>query len=442
MNYFDVITKYLPKAVDEYFAADSKTAILENGNKYIDVSFNEAGYVKIADFLLDGLSNYYKTQEEPRPDPAAGYAAYAGNLGSGERDGFDIGGTTVRWEIFKLQWLRGRQFRIDHISNEETGKVATGGLIEQFHRLKVIPEVDACRFGAIADSASVSLGNLITETIGTDITTSNVLSKYFAARKWLVEHEVPEDDLVWFMNPEIYTMIMNSSELTRFITQDDYKSEAGLTFKVAKLNGTPIIEVPSSRFFTNVAVTRNGFEASAASKQINYMICSKRCIVPIRKIEYQKLYDEEAAGIAGFYGTMMNYLLYHGVVIPRNKLVGTFVSVGQAGTALKVTNLLSVDVRAGSVANSWILKAYFTAPSGLRGTVVFAEAEYDDDDVGQEHPLNPFTVGQAVTIDGSTVKVAALDAQNSDTASAKYFFALVDYRGVCIATTTAEVAVN
>ena len=439
MNYFEVITKYLPTAVDEYFAQDSKSAILENGNKYIDVNFTEAGYVKIADFLLDGLSDYYKTQEEPRPASPAGYAAYAGNLGSGERDGFDIGGTTVRWEIFKLQWCRGRQFRIDHISNEESGKIVTGGLIEQFHRLKVIPEVDACRFSTIADSASASLGNLVTETIGTDITAANVLSKFFAARKWLVEHEVPEEELVWFMNPEVYTMVMNSSELTRFITQEDYKSDAGLTFKVAKLNGVPIIEVPSSRFFNKIAVTRNGFEAGANSQRINYMICSKRCVVPVRKIEYTKLYDETMAGLAGFYGTMMNYLLYHGVVIPRNKLVGTFVSVGAAGTGNANTNVLSVDVRPGAVTNAWKLNAYFTQPSGLRGTVVLSIS-------------NVFTVGQTVTITGDTdsdgnieaneIYELPLDGQVVDATNSAYYFALVDYRGVCIAKTASTVTVT
>lgn len=427
MNYFEPITKFLSKAVDKYFVRDSQSVILEHGNKFIDVNFDEAGYVKIADFLLDGLSNYYRTQEQPNTtSDLAGYgsgytyadhAAYANNNGTGVRDGFAIGGTTVRWEIYKLQWCRGRQFRIDHISNEETGKIVTGGLIEDFHKYKVIPEVDACRFGFIADSASVSLGNLVTETVGTDITASNILSKFFDARKWLVEHEVPLEDIVWFMSPEVYTLIMNSSDLVKFITQEDYKNDNGLTFEVKKFNGVPIIEVVPSRFFTSVAVTENGFTGTSGSKAINYIICSKKCILPIRKIEYQKLYGEEQAGIAGFYGTMMNYLLYHGIVIPKNKLVGTYVSVGSAGTGLAKVNTLSVDIRAGSNTNGWRLKAYFTTPSALRGTVVYGDSA--------------FTVGSTVNIAESNV--AELDAENTDAVKTAYYFALVDYRGVVIA---------
>lgn len=430
MNYFETITKFLPEVVDEYFVEDSKTKILENGSKFIDVNFNEAGYVKIADILMDGMSNYYRTQEQLSTSELAGYssssygyqnyAAYAGNT-TGTRDGFAIGGVSLRWEIFKLQWCRGRQFRIDHISNEETAKVVTGHLVEQFHRLKVIPEVDACRFGMIADSASVSLGNLVSETVGTDITSSNILSKFFTMRTWLLEHEVSLEDLVWFMTPEIYAMLVNSSDLTKFITQGDYKSDEGLTLQVLKFNGVPIIEVPSSRFFTDVAVTENGFSTGANSKGINYILCSRKCIVPIRKIEYQKMYDETMAGIAGFYGTMFNYLLYHGVVIPRNKLVGCFVSVGAASSAK--TNILSIDSRSRA-SRYWLVKAYFTAPSGLRGQLVYQSSDL-------------FTVGSAVTIDGSTIKKLNLgeevDTGSTQVADVSVYFALVDYRGICIA---------
>lgn len=254
-------------------------------------------------------------------------------------------------------------------------------------------------------------------------------------RKWLVEHEVPLEDMVWFVSPEVYTLLMNSEKLVKFITQEDYRGDKGLTFEIKKFNGIPLIEVTPSRFFTKVRVTRNGFQASATSRAINYMMCSKKAVLPIRKIEYQKMYDENMAGIAGFYGTMFNYLLFHGVIIPRNKLVGTFVSVRPEGTALTKTNVLSIDARPGTVANSWKLKAYFTAPSGLRGTVVYAAG------TGNNNDENPFTVGSTVTI-GTGNTVAVLDAQVNDSANAKYFFALVDYRGICIATTNSLVSVN
>jgi len=435
---YDVITKFLPDAVDEYFVAESKTVILENGSKFIDVNFDEAGYVKIADFLLDGLSDYYKTQVEPRPASPAGYAAYAGNLGEGERDGFDIGGSDITWEIFKLQWCRGRQFRIDHIANEETGKLVTGGIIEKFHREKVIPEVDACRFSVIADAASISLGNLVTETVDPTsgdqyINEGNILSKFFAMRKYLVESEVPLEDLVWFVSPDVYAVLVNSEKLTKFITQSDYKSDSGLTIQVKKFNDVPIIEVPSSRFFTNVATTRNGYQAVSTSRGINYLMCSRKAVVPIRKIEHSKMYGEDMAGIAGFYGTMMNYLLYHGVVIPKNKAIAVYCSVG-ANLATAKTNILLVDLRAGADSGSTILKAFFTRPSALRGTVCYSATD-------------SFTVGSAVSdVDDSTDPSSnpvswSVGVQKTISQSTLYF-GLVDYRGICIAKSAAVTVVK
>lgn len=433
---YDVITKYLPDAVDEYFVAESKTVILEHGAKFIDINFNEAGYVKIADVLLDGLSDYYKTQVEPRPVSPAGYAAYAGNLGDGQRDGFDIGGTDVRWEIFKLQWCRGRQFRIDHIANEETGKIVTGGLIEKFHKEKVIPEVDACRFSTIAGAASATVGNLLeNEVPGTDITESNILAKFFAARKWLVENEVPLEELVWFLSPDVYEILVNSEKLTKFITQEDYRSENGLTLQIKKFNDIPIIEVPSSRFFTNVETTRNGFQAGSGSKAINHMMCSKKAVIPIRKLEVSKVYDEEMTGLAGFYGTIFNYLLYHGVVIPKNKMIGTYVSVGAANSAKAKTNVLLVDLQEGDVSGATKLRAHFTRPSALRGTVVYLA-------YASGSQANPFTVGSSVSNidDGGAISVAD-GSDFSVTADYYCWFALVDYRGICIATTTSIIKV-
>ncbi len=426
---YDVITKYLPDAVDEYFVAESKTIILEHGAKFIDVNFNEAGWVKIADFLLDGLSDYYKTQVQPRPGDPNGYAAYAGNLGSGERDGFDIGGTDVRWELFKLQWCRGRQFRIDHIANEETGKIVTGGLIEKFHKEKVIPEVDACRFSVIAGSASVTVGNLLQNQVpGTDIDESNILGEFFKARKWLVENEVPLEDLVWFMSPDIYEILVNSEKLTKFITQADYKSDEGLTIQIKKFNDVPIIEVPSSRFFTNVRTTRNGFEAQSTSRAINYIMCSKKAVIPIRKLEVSKMYSEDMAGLAGFYGMMFNYLLYHGVVIPKNKMVGTYVSTGAATSAASKTNVLLVDLQEGTASGATLLRAFFTRPAALRGTVVYGSSA--------------FTVGAVVENIDETDGPVSINIGDQFTAGSEVtalYFALVDYRGVCIATTTAAV---
>ena len=433
MNTFEVITKFLPQAVDKYFFEDSKTAILERGTKYIDVNFKEAGYVKIATILMDGLGDYYKTQSNSvdylspasaRPTAPSQYAAYAGNLGTGERDGFPIGGVDVKWELFRLQYVRGRQIRIDYIDNEETASVVIGNAVEEFNRTKVIPEVDAVRFSLIADKTAVSLGNRVVENIGAN----EIISKFNTAIQWLSDHEVSKEELVIFVRPEIMTLIRNTTELNKFITQGDFRSEAGINFTVDKYNGIPIDEVPLTRFYTDVLTTSNGYRPQASSKLINFMIVSTKATIPVRKLEVEKLYGPEQAGIVGYHGYLFNYLIYHGLFVPRNKLPGVYASISSTASATSAIDTLAVDVRYAGVTNAYYLNNFFTNPAGLRGEMV---VKYD----------SAFTLGGNISSVGDVGDdYFVVDAYNKTpvtTAQTTAYFALVDAQGTIIAVSKA-----
>ena len=435
MNAFEVITTYLPGAIDKYFAHDSKTAVLEKGKKYIDVNFNETGYVKIASILMDGLSDYYQTQQNsenfvapntarPTDADAPNYAAYAGNVASGFRDGFAIGGVDVQWEIFRLQWVRGKQFRIDYIANEETAGVIIGNALEEFHRLKVIPEVDVSRFSFMADQASASLGNLKTETIAAN----TIMAKFNEAFEWLFNMGVPSDQQIIFVSASTMTKIRNTTELTKFLTQGDYRSEAGIDFTVTKYMGRPIIEVPNDRFFTEALLTNNGYRATSGSKSLNYMVVSTKAVVPVRKLEHQKVYGPELSGLAGFHGYLINYLIYHGIFVPRNKVPGIYVSVSESA-ATAVVNTLMLDIR-HNADHSWKIVNYFTNPVGMRGTIVYSATALGN-------------LGASITIDGTTIKAVKVGDVVAETAGSKaYYFGMVDATGKLIAKTNSTITVN
>ena len=435
MNAFEVITTYLPGAIDKYFAHDSKTAVLEKGKKYIDVNFNETGYVKIASILMDGLSDYYQTQQNsenfvapntarPTDAEAPNYAAYAGNVASGSRDGFAIGGVDVQWEIFRLQWVRGKQFRIDYIANEETAGVIIGNALEEFHRLKVIPEVDVSRFSFMADQASASLGNLKTETIAAN----TIMAKFNEAFEWLFNMGVPSDQQIIFVSASTMTKIRNTTELTKFLTQGDYRSEAGIDFTVTKYMGRPIIEVPNDRFFTEALLTNNGYRATSGSKSLNYMVVSTKAVVPVRKLEHQKVYGPELSGLAGFHGYLINYLIYHGIFVPRNKVPGIYVSVSESA-ATAVVNTLMLDIR-HNADHSWRIVNYFTNPVGMRGTLVYSATALGN-------------LGASITIDGTTIKAVKVgDVVAEEAGSTAYYFGMVDATGKLIAKTNSTITVN
>lgn len=421
MNTIEKITKFLPGIVDDFFKVESKTEILERGAKYIKVDFTGTGIVKIPTVFVDGLGDYYRTQENPRPSDPANYAAYAGNVGTGERDGFQIGGADVTWKEYKLQYCRAKQFRIDEVSNEESASVLMTSLLRVFISDKVIPEIDATRFSLIADATSVSLGNRVSEAAAS--LEDAILGKFTNGFAFMQENEVADEDQIIFVNPQVYAKIVNSSELSRYITQADYQNEAGVTFKVEKYFGRPIIVVPSSRFYTNVVTTNNGYTSGANSLSINYAIVSAKATLPIRKLEWTQTYGPEQAGLVGYYGYLVNVLFWHGLVIPANKVPGIYVSVDTALNAGYV-NSLRVSTKAGSVQYAWKLGNYFTVPSGLRGTVYYS---YSD----------AFTLGADLEDIASAVKANVEDDNTATSAQTTAYFGLVDGFGKVIATSGA-----
>jgi hypothetical protein len=200
-NNFNLITKYLPEALDKVFASESKTALLENGGKWVDLNFKEAGYVKVANLLMDGLSDYYRVNHIGVAN-SLDYAHDNQNNGADYRDGYARGNAQLTWEIFKLKYDRGKQFLVDRMDDEETAGILLANLLTEFLRTRVVPEVDAVRFAKIAGKANATLGNLVVETTA-GLTDANIISAWNAGFAWLAEHEIPEEEQVIFVNPQV-----------------------------------------------------------------------------------------------------------------------------------------------------------------------------------------------------------------------------------------------
>lgn len=402
-NSFQLIEKYMTNAVDTVFKAESKTAILENGQKYMDLNFKEAGYVKIMSLLMDGLSDYYRVNKDVNDD---NYSHYR----DGSADGYEVGDAEGTWEIFKLNYDRGKQFQVDDMDNEESAALVIGNLLTEFLRTKVVPEVDAIRFSKMAEKTSLTLGNLI---INKTISENAIIKDFNTGYEWLSEHEVPAEEQVIFVNPSTMTLIRNTEELKKYLGQADFKN-GDITFTVKTYEGRPIIEVPSNRFFTKVKTGKNGYYASSDSKIINYMIVSKKAIVPIVKLKKSKIWTPEV--VQDFDGYKVNFRLYHDVIVPKNKIPGIYVSVGTVNATTK-SNLLSVNV--SKTTSGYKLIEYFTNPAGLMGKIVYSKTA--------------LTLGEKYTA-GATNKVITVGEEFTkiDSESSGYF-SLVDSKGIVLA---------
>ena len=401
-NSIGLITKYMQEAIDTVLTQEAKTNVLVNGSKFIDLNFKETGYVKVMSLLMDGLSDYYRVNNG-LGSASNGYSTYPSN------DGYKVGDTSAKWELFQLEYDRGRQFRVDNMDNEETAGLVIGNLLAEFLRTKVVPEVDAVRFSKMAKKCNVALGNLVSETINAN----QIISRFNSAFEWLFEHGVPEEEQVIFVSPNVMTLIRNTTELYKRLTQDEYRN-SDVTFTIEKYEGRQIIEVPSNRFFTGVVTTDNGYMPSANSYVINFMIASKKAVVPVVKLEKSKIWTPEQ--VQDFDGYKVNFRMYHDIIIPKNKVPAIYTSVSAVAGTTK-TNLLSVALT--KVNSGYTLDAYYTTPVGLMGTVV--------------RSATAFTLGNTYTISSTVVAVDEGDTFTKFASETAQYFALLDGSGKCIA---------
>ena len=392
MNSIDLITKYLPEALDKVYVADSKSAILRNGLKLTNVRFVGAGKVKIPKMYVDGLGDYHRVNDGIT---GVDYVHYQ----NGEADGYKKGNTNVSWEEFILKYDRGRQFQIDSMDMEETAGLLAQ-VLPEFMRTRVVPESDAICFSTIAGKCNTALGNFVKETIAPN----TIMSNLYGAFEWLSNHEVPDDSQIIFVSPATMKLIRETDELYKRLDQVDYR-EADVTFTIKTFEGRPIIEVPNNRFMTNMVTNGNGYQPTTDSAIINYMVVAKNAVLPIVKLQTFKIFDP--AVVQDFDGYKVDFRIYHDVIIPDNNL--------------------SLNSVAGKATNSFIVKNYWTTPNGLWGTLVRSQTA--------------FTLGQKTPISG-TVIATPIDSEVVDATNTGAYFALLDGEENVVALTPEKVTYN
>lgn len=447
-NNIATITRYLPKIIDKVFIDSSKTEILENGSKFIDLDFKEAGYVKIYNVLMDGLSDYYRAnsvyadpegplagQYDGTARNTAAYSRYAPEYDTVQRDGFARGSVKGGWELFKLRYYRAKQFVIDQMDDEETAGAIIANLLGEFIRTKVVPEVDEVRFDTLIKATDGGIGNLVTENISYDaligedgVATKSILAKFNKAFVWLNKHEVPDDDQAIFVSEDVWGLLLADPMLTRFFNVEDRKSESNVTFQVQTYMGRPIIHVPDSRFYTDPILGDNGYRAGTDSKKINFIVCSLKSIVPVVKLDYMKIWSPETQD--DFIGYKVNFAIYHDAFIPKNKKVSVYASVSGDATTSNSIDLAVVDSTTKKAATKTTTKIvvndFVSQPAGLLGTLIYNTGA-----------SNPFTVGSDAGVSANKTNVVELGETEItlNTTNNNAWFALVQH-GVTIATGT------
>lgn len=418
INLIEGIVKYVTDYLDTQYATASKSIYLEGRGGYaIDRDFTGAGKVRLMKISSDGLGEY-------RPantllDAAPGHAHYEGYNGTGVRGGYPVKALNTEWETYALAYDRGAQFVLDRVTDIQSAGMALAYQLPEFIRTKVIPEIDATRFSKLAGYTSTALGNRKEET-PTDETIVGDLEAVFAL---LENREVPAEDQIIFVSPEVNSMLRTSPQISRFITQGDFRSPTGLTFNVAMFEGRPIIVVPENRFYTDVVLGANGYYPGATSKKINYIVCSRNACLPVMRINMSRVYGPEL--VHEFDGYVINCHLWHDLFVPENKRIGVYASV--SATSATGAKLL-VSTKAGTATNGFIVDYVQTLPEGLAYDQIVYNTTAD------------FTLGANTEVTGN-VKAIELGAEATETTATDAYFAVLR-GGAVLAKSAGKVSLN
>ena len=273
------------------------------------VKYNGGAEVKIPKLTLDGLADY-------------------------DRDnGFVEGSINLSYQTKELTMDRGRKFTFDEHDVDESNFVVTASAVMgEFQRTKVIPEIDAYRYSAIAAGA-------ITKSRasgGYAPSESDILKKLYydiAA----VQNEVGDDTpLVITMATNVAAILDMSTQLGKSLSVVDF-TQGGVSLKVKALNGQhPIIRVGSGRMKTAYVFndgttneqTGGGFKPATGAKDINWIICPRTAPIAVSKTDAMRIFDPNTYQSKRAWA--MDYRKFHDLWIPDNKWNAIFVNIKES----------------------------------------------------------------------------------------------------------------
>ena len=295
-NSIALAQRYLPM-LDEVYKASAKAAILD-ATKVEIVGGNT---VKVFKTSMDGLGDYSRNA------------------------GFVDGDVTGTWETLTLTKDRGRSFMIDRMDNEETLDMAFGTLAGEFIRTKVVPEVDAYTFAALAGKTGITTTTAVTITVGS----TDVPALIEEAERQMNEDEVPVEGRLLFISETAYAGLRD--KVTRTTMTGDGSIDRG----IVTFDGMRIIRVPQNRFYTAITLydgkstgqTAGGYVGtSTTGYPINFMIVHPSAVCKVVKHVLPRIFTPDENQKADAW--KFDYRLYHDVFVYDNKVKGIYLNRG------------------------------------------------------------------------------------------------------------------
>ncbi len=325
INYAAVFNRIL----DEKFYVMPRTLWMENTNP--GIVWDGGKEVKIPTLSMDGLGDM------------EGCEAPAGDL-------------VLDYETHKLQWYRGRDFKIPRYAVNETNFALTvGNAIRVFLNSRVIPEVDRLRIATAAQGA-LSYGQVHAYASGS-ITSANILGLLMddiAA----VQDEIGEDEQLYIqISTKLKNLLEQSTQINRYLSVRDFAIRSA-NLKIEALNDQYLIGTPSSYMHSVVKPNNGRVEGEKVGgvsfgnfgAKVNWIISARPAVDAVARPQITKVIDPDVNQLGDCWKIMFN--MYHGLWSMQEKGPGILVNIdttageltvaSEAGTAAVGDSILTV----------------------------------------------------------------------------------------------------
>lgn len=284
--------KYSPE-IDKMIVQEAKTGFF--ADNVFRAKFFGARVVQIPEISFTGLGDYSL------------------------ETGYSKGDTNLKFVEYKLAKRRSKQLKIDAQEADESGVAdLVGKVVGEYTRTMVSPEVDAYVLSKLAgiaantdDGKTANVKTYVAETAVADILST--INNVEAANGY------SNEEIIAFVNPEMYGILMNSPELHRSIITSDFK-QGEVNMAVKKLNGCAIIPVSPERMHTLFEFHEEGFtpDVENGSKVIKALVLPKKSVSLVKKVDKINVLDP--GKVEDYDAYKINYLLYYDAFVTKSRL--------------------------------------------------------------------------------------------------------------------------
>ena len=241
------LRKQYSTLLDEVYKLASVTSVLDGPNELVKEGAN-ANEILIPKMDMDGLADYDK------------------------QTGYPSGSVTLEYETKKCDYDRGRMFVVDAMDNIESAGVAFGKLSSECLRTKVVPELDSWRLAKYAGHAGKK------ESV--NITTGKAGIEALRDAKTTIKNAEAKTETCYLFISVVLKGLIEDLDTTA--SKKVLEGWAG------------IIEVPESRFYDTVTLTKTGKGGFTASgNALNFLAVDKNAAIQYQKHTVGKIITPE-----------------------------------------------------------------------------------------------------------------------------------------------------